>query len=316
VLYRKIGKSGPEASSIGLGSWLTLAQTVEKRESARCVAAALECGVTFFDTADVYGFGEAERVLGENLMGFPREKIVIGTKCFFPMSPTRKGLSRKHILESVENSLRNLRVEYLDLMQCHRFDPETPLPETIAAMSDLVQQGKIRHWGVSRWTATQVDEAVLIAASTGGQAPISNQCPYNAINNSIERELFPACVRTGMGILAYSPLAQGILSGKYSLPEPPQGSRAANPELKKGMWDYKPENLAKAAALGTIAHELGATMAQLALAWCLRNPVVASVIIGASHPEQIYENVKATELNLSDSQIERIEAVMGRGLNR
>ncbi len=307
--YRELRKTGMMISEISLGSWQTLGQAVDSKSSRECVAAALDAGINFFDTADVYGFGDAERLLGECLRDVPREKYRIGTKCFFPMSddPADRGLSRQHVFRSVERSLRNLGVGPIDLFQCHRFDPSVPLVETVEALNDLVRQGKILHWGVSRWTAGQLREASTIARSLGFVGPSAAQEPYNLMKPDAEGAIFEACRELAMSVLAYSPLAQGVLTGKYRVGrEPPPGSRAADPDARKTMWNFETKSLERAQRLEKQAREFGYDLKHLALAWCLRYGEVASVIIGASSPEQVRDNVKASGMILPTELLEEI----------
>ena len=310
--YRRVGKSGLQVSEIGLGSWLTLAQSIDRKVSTDCIDTAVELGINFFDTADTYGQGEAERFLGLALKRYSRHQILIGTKCFFPVPHLEsKGLSRAHIFASVENSLKNLNTDHIDLMQCHRFDPETPLEETVDAMNELIRQGKILHWGVSRWNAKQTDHALQTAKALQARLFISNQCPYNIVNNEVE-SLFDQYRAADLSIIAYSPLSQGILTGKYCATEVPKSSRGSNADLRKGMWDFTPEKLQAVARLAAFAEELGIPLNQLALAWCLRHSVVVSAIIGASRPEHIKDNVKASGMVLLQETVVRVETIMGR----
>jgi aryl-alcohol dehydrogenase-like predicted oxidoreductase len=225
-----------------------------------------------------------------------------------------RGLSRKHIMESCEQSLRRLRTDYVDLYQCHRYDPETPLDEVVAAMSDLVRQGKVLYWGVSCWEPEQLEAACASAERQHGVAPISNQPPYNMLQREIEAEVVPTSARLGIGQVVYSPLAQGLLTGKYLGGAVPEGSRLANDRINKFMKDRVTEaNLAKVEALGAIAAELELSLPTLALAWCLREPNVASVIMGATRPEQVAENAAAGDVELEAPVLERIDAILGEG---
>ncbi len=311
--YAPLGKNGPVVSRIGFGTWQTIAQTVGKSESQKCISAAYEIGINFFDTADVYGYGDAERFLGDCLSFLDREKVVLGTKCFFPNREGNGGLSRAHILRSVDSSLKNLKTDYLDLMQCHRFDTETPLEETIGVLHDLIQKGKILHWGVSRWDSNQMNDAVAICSARGWQRPVSNQLPYNLFNISLEGAIEISAKQNGISLVAYSPLAQGVLTGKYKdLESPPEGSRASSVESQKTMWDFSAEKLAKVDKLSMMAAKYGISLSQMALAWCLRKSTVASVLIGASRPEQVLDNAKCLEIQLTDGQLAEIEVIMDR----
>jgi voltage-dependent potassium channel beta subunit len=299
--YRRLGASGLSVSEIALGSWLTLGGSVEAAMSERIVRHAFDLGVNLFDSADAYAGGEAERILGRALAGLPRNRLVLATKCFFPMSndPNDRGLSRKHLFESVHASLRRLGSDYLDLHQCHRADPETPLEETVRAYEDLIRQGKVLYWGVSEWSEDLVARACQIADATGGYRPISNQPQYSLLCRSIERDLLDAHARLGLGQLAWSPLAQGVLTGKYAGGARPEGSGITVPMRARFLDPLLSEpNLARVERMRAVATDLGITPAQLALAWCLRRPEVASVIVGATRPEQLDENVLASGLTL------------------
>ncbi|WP_018131211.1 aldo/keto reductase family protein [Effusibacillus pohliae] len=312
--YRKLGKSGLRVSEISLGSWLTYGSSVEKETAIRCIDKAYELGINFFDTANVYARGESEKVVGEALRKYPRESYVLATKVFFPMGdgPNDRGLSRKHIIEQCNASLKRLGVDYIDLYQCHRFDPETPLDETLQALDDLVTQGKVLYVGVSEWTAVQINDALHLADKNGYDRIISNQPVYNMFNRYIEESVLPLCEREGVGQIVFSPLAQGLLTGKYKPGQPvPQGSRAANPEQKMFIERYLTENnLQKAAQLEKIAAEAGMPLANLALAWILRQPGVSSAIIGASRPAQIEQNVKASGVKLTPDLLQAIDEVL------
>ncbi len=313
--YRRLGASGLAVSEIALGSWLTLGGSVDAAASERIARHAFDLGVTLFDSADAYADGEAERVLGRALAGLPRARLVLATKCFFPMSDdlNDRGLSRKHLCESVPASLHRLGTDYLDLHQCHRADPETPLEETVRAYEDLIRQGKILYWGVSQWSEDLVAHACRIADATGGYRPISNQPQYSLLSRSIEHHLLDAHARLGVGQIVWSPLAQGVLTGKYTGGARPEGSgitvatraRFLNPLLSES-------NLARVERMRTIATDLGVTAAQLALAWCLRRPEVAGVIVGATRPDQLDENVLASGLTLPAATLRKLERIFGR----
>jgi voltage-dependent potassium channel beta subunit len=313
VKYRRLGSSGLEVSEISLGSWLTLGSSVDQTRTNEIVRAAFDLGINLFDTADVYARGAAERALAEALSGIPRRHVVIATKAFFPMSelPNDRGLSRKHLVESVEGSLRRLGTDYLDLHQCHRPDPNTPLLETVRAYADLIRQGKLLYWGFSEWSAEQIEAACRIADACGGYRPISSQPQYSLLRRGIERDVLPVCEREGIGQIVWSPLAQGVLTGKYAGGRRPDGSRAIDPQRGVFMQDFlRPELLARVEALRPVAAQLGVSLAQLALAWCLRRPAVSSVIVGATQLAQLEENAKACELVLSPELLERVEAVV------
>ncbi len=310
--YRRLGSSGLVVSEIALGSWLTLGGSVDAGASERIVRHAFDLGVTLFDSADVYSNGEAERALGRALAGLMRPRLVLATKCFFPMSddPNDRGLSRKHLFESVHGSLRRLGTDYLDLHQCHRADPETPLEETVRAYEDLIRQGKVLYWGVSEWTEDQTERACRIADATGGYRPISNQPQYSLLSRSIERTLLDANARAGVGQIVWSSLAQGVLTGKYAGGAKPDGSGATVAARARYLVPLlTDQNLARVERMREVARGLGVTPAQLALAWCLRRPEVASVIVGATRPEQLDENVLASGLTLPRATAAKLERI-------
>ncbi len=297
MLYRPLGASGLKVSVVGLGSWLTIGNTIDQATAAPLIAAAFDAGVNLFDTADVYNHGEAERVLGAAVRGLPRHRLVLATKCFFPMSddPNDRGLSRKHVRESLFASLRRLQTDYVDLLQCHRFDPETPVLETARAMDDLIRAGHVLYWGTSQWPADRIVEVVELCRRERLHAPIANQPLYNLFERGIEAAVLPTSARCGLGQLVYSPLAQGVLTGKYAPGAPlPAGSRAADPKQGQFVGRYlTPSHLAKAQQLVELAHARGTTATQLALAFCLREPHVAAVLVGARTPSQLQESLAA-----------------------
>ncbi len=299
--YRNLGRWGVKVSSVGLGSWLTYGGNVEEDAAKACVARAFERGVTFFDTANVYARGRAEEVYGRALKDVPRDAIVLATKVYFPMGegPNDRGLSRKHIRMQIDASLRRLQVEYVDLYQCHRYDVTTPLEETVEAMNDLVRAGKILYWGVSEWNADQIAGAVNLARARGWAEPVSNQPQYSALYRRVEPRVFPTTRGYGLGNVVWSPLAMGILTGKYTTAEnPPAGTRAAG-RSKDMMEDYFTQPVLDAVQrLKPLAERAHCSLAQLALAWCLRTPDVSSVIIGATRPEQVDDNVAAADLDV------------------
>jgi voltage-dependent potassium channel beta subunit len=310
--YRNLGRSGLQVSEIALGSWLTLGSSVDAGTTEEIVQRAWDLGINFFDTADAYARGRAEEVLGRALRGIPRHYLVIATKAFFPMSerPNDRGLSRKHIVESVEASLRRLGTDYLDLHQCHRADPATPLEETVCAYEDLIRQGKLLYWGVSEWKAGQIGDACRLADARHAYRPISNQPQYSLLRRQIEEDVLPTCEREGLGQVVFSPLGQGVLTGKYSGGARPKQSRAADPERNQFMGRYLEDSaLARVDRLRPIADELGLSMAQLALAWCLRQPGVSSVIVGVTRSSQLEDNVKASGRTLPPEVVERIDEI-------
>ena len=311
--YRKLGNSGLVVSEVSLGSWLTLGSSVDRAGTREIVHRAFDLGVNLFDTADVYSNGAGEEALGAALAGIPRRYVVVATKCFFPMSerPNDRGLSRKHIFESVEGSLRRLGTDYVDLLQCHRYDPNTPVAETVRAFGDLVRQGKVLYWGVSEWSAEQIVDACRCADALGAVRPISNQPQYNMLRRAIEAEVIPVSRREGLSQIVFSPLAQGALTGKYSGGKRPSDTRAADTVRNVFMKSFlEPDSLARTDRLRPIAEELGISMAQLALAWCLAEPNVASVIVGVTRVAQLEDNVKASGLRLSAEIHERIDAIL------
>jgi voltage-dependent potassium channel beta subunit len=310
--YRKLGKWGLRVSEVGLGSWLTYGSGVEAAEARRCLRAAFEGGINFFDTADVYSNGDAERFLGRFLGELPRREFVVASKCYFPMSegPNDRGLSRKHILESCDATLDRLGLEYLDLYQAHRFDDEVPLEEVVLAMDHLVRQGKILYWGTSRWSALQLADSVHLARSLGAHAQASEQPRYHLLDRSIEGEVREVARREGIGLVVYSPLAQGVLTGKYSGGRVPEGSRATDERAVELIRPWmEPAALERVDRLCALAEEAGVPPARLALAWCLRLPEVSSVIVGASRAEQIEENAATSGYELPAGLLERIEEI-------
>lgn len=311
--YRQIGRWGISVSTVGLGSWLTYGGSVEEATARACIRRAYERGVRFFDTANVYAGGRAEEIVGRAIKEFPRDELVVATKVFFPMGdgPNDRGLSRKHIRMQIDESLRRLDVEYVDLYQCHRYDVYTPLEETCEAMNDLVRAGKILYWGVSEWNAEQITAACELARRNHWAVPISNQPQYSALWRHVERDVFPACRAAGMGNVVWSPLAQGILTGKYtSARMVPQGSRAAS-NAAGMMSDYFTQPVLDAVQrLKPLAERAGCTVAQLALAWCLRDDVVAAVIVGASRPDQVDENVAAADLQIDPQIFRELDGIL------
>lgn len=315
--YRRLGASGLMVSEICLGSWLTYGNAVEDEQAETCIDKAYALGINFFDTANVYARGRSEEVVGKALRKYPRDTYVLATKVFFPMSdgpmPNNQGLSRKHIMEQCHASLKRLGVDYIDLYQCHRYDPNTPLEETLRALDDLITQGKVLYIGFSQWTAHQIADAVKFQEAHNMDRFISSQPYYNMLGRGIEKDVIPVCEREGIGQIVFSPLAQGVLTGKYKPGQPPpEGSRAADPRQNMFLNQGRLDNamLEKVQRLEPIAKQAGLTMAQLALAWCLRLSNVASVIIGASRPEQIEENVGASGVKLSPDILKAIEEAL------
>ena len=316
--YRRLGRGPLEVSELSFGTWLTVAGGIGREQAIRCIHASVDHGITLFDTANQYGAGEAERVLGEGLKAYPRDRYLIATKLFFPVGDEPEhGLSAAQIEKQLNRSLERLGVDEIDLYQCHRYDKETPLEETLTALNRAVETGKVRAIGFSEWTAEQIDAAAAIAGESGLTAFSSSQPQYSMLWRRPENAVFEACARHEIGNLAFSPLAHGVLTGKYVPGQPPPpGSRAANDEMNLFMETagrhYRSDFLLKAVEeLKPIAAELGLTMAQMALAWVLRRPEVSSAIIGASRPEQIADNVKAAGVKLPAEAIERIDEAVG-----
>lgn len=317
MLFRKLGNGPLKVSELSFGTWLTVAGGIGREQATRCIHAAVDCGITLFDTANQYGAGEAERVLGEALRSYPRDRYLIATKLYFPVGDEPdQGLSAAQIEKQLNRSLQRLGVEYIDLYQCHRYDKETPLEETMAALDAAVRAGKVRAIGFSEWTAEQIDATAAIAGK--GVVPFSASQPqYSMLWRKPETQVFAACARHGIGNLAFSPLAHGVLTGKYTpgVP-PPEGSRAASAEMNRFMETagrhYRSDYLLEAVArLKPIAAGLGITMPQMALAWVLRRPEVASAIIGASRPEQVEANVRAVGVKLTNDALKRIDDAIG-----
>jgi aryl-alcohol dehydrogenase-like predicted oxidoreductase len=318
--HRHLGRSGLKVSEIAYGNWITHGSQVEEDAAKACVAAALDEGITTFDTADVYAGTRAEAVLGRALHGLRRESVEICTKVFWPTGPgpNDRGLSRKHIMESAHASLRRLQTDYLDLYQAHRYDHGTPLEETLRAFDDLVRQGKVLYIGVSEWRAEEISAALAIAGQLGLDRLISNQPQYNMLWRVIEAEVLPLCETEGIGQIVWSPIGQGALTGKY-LPgqAAPAGSRATDASgsgfIKGFLTD---EILSRVAELRPVAEQAGLSMAQLAVAWVLQNPGVSAAIVGATRPEQVRENVKASGVRLDEEVMRRIDDVLAPVIER
>ena len=301
-------------SSLAYGNWITHGSQVEEEAALACVKASLEAGITTFDTADAYAIGRAESVLGRALKGVRRDSIEIFTKVYWPTgpNPNNRGLSRKHIIESLHASLERLQTDHVDLLQAHRYDYATPLEETLRAFDDLVRQGKVHYIGVSEWTAEQIAEALRLADEMGFDRIISNQPQYSLLWRVIEAEVVPLCEAEGIGQIVWSPLSQGVLTGKY-LPggaTPPEGSRALGIEGGEMSWLLRDEVLKPVQAYAEVCRQAGYTPAAVALAWVLRNQNVSSAIIGASRPEQIAENVKALDIHLEADFVTEIEKIL------
>jgi 1-deoxyxylulose-5-phosphate synthase len=313
VKYRRLGDSDLEVSEIALGSWLTYGGGVAREQAEACVAKAFEVGINFIDTANVYAGGRAEEFLGEVLASRPRESYILATKVFFPMPSGDRGLSAEQIRKQSDDSLRRLRTDYVDLYQCHRYDPSVPLEETLEALTEVVRAGKARYIGFSEWTAPQIERALELARERGWAKFVSSQPQYSLLHRVPERDVIPLCARNGISQIVWSPLAQGVLTGKYAPGEaPPADTRAASEEMGWAMSAVRSDAVLEAVqGLRPIADRLGITMAQLALAWVLREPNVASAIVGASRPEQVADNAAASGIELDAATIAEIEDTVG-----
>ena len=318
--YRHLGRSGMVVSSLAYGNWLTHGGLVEEKAARACVHAALDEGITTFDTADSYAVGAAEEVLGKALEGVRREGIELFTKVYWPTgpNPNDRGLSRKHIMESCHSSLRRLRTDHLDMLQAHRFDYQAPLEETLRAFDDLVRQGKVHYVGVSEWTADQILDALRAADDMGLDRIVANQPQYSLLWRVVEPEIVPLCQREGIGQIVWSPLAQGVLTGKYRPgAAPPAGSRAAAAAGAEAIgWLMRQEVLAPVQAFAELARSAGHSPAAVALAWVLHQPTVSSAIVGATRPEQIKENVKALDVDLDDELLRAIDQALNGAVLR
>ncbi|HEV2595676.1 MAG TPA: aldo/keto reductase family protein [Sphingomicrobium sp.] len=309
---RKLGDSELEVSEISLGSWLTYGVGIEAEKARACLEEAFNQGINFIDTANVYGRGAAEEFLGEALQGRPRDSYVLATKVYFPMSDTDRGLSRLQIEKQLEASLRRLKTDYVDLYQCHRYDWDTPLEETMEALSRQVQSGKVRYIGFSEWPADRIQAALELARSGSSAKFVSSQPQYSLLWRKPEEEVIPLCAANGISQIVWSPLGQGVLSGKYDPGRPPPSdSRAASREMSGFIdWLLKPEILRAVQQVKPIADEAGLTLPQFALAWVLREPNVASAIIGASRPEQVRENAAASGVVVDTQLFMRAEQIV------
>jgi len=308
--YRKLGNSGLKVSEVSLGSWLTYGRAVDDNMAEVCIDRAYELGINFFDTANAYNRGEAEVVVGKALRKYNRDSYVLATKAYWPMGdgPNDRGLSRKHIIEQCNASLKRLGVDYVDLWQCHRYDTETPLEETLRALDDLITQGKVLYIGVSEWSAVQIADAAHLQRALNLDRLVSNQPVYNMLNRYIEKDVLPLSKREGIGQVVFSPLAQGLLTGKYANGQIPEGSRAARESTMKGLMSES--NLAKVGRLQGLADEAGMKLSHLALAWILRESGVSSTIVGASRLEQVEENAAASGIELSSDVLAKIEEIL------
>jgi aryl-alcohol dehydrogenase-like predicted oxidoreductase len=307
--YRQLGSSDLKVSDISLGSWLTYGVGVEKDNAIACVKRAFELGINFIDTANVYGRGAAETVLGEALAGVERDSYVLATKVFGQMSDTDKGLSRVQIVKQLEDSLKRLRVDHVDLYQCHRYDPETPLEETMEALTQAVRQGKARYIGFSEWSPQHIRDALAL---TGVEKFVSSQPQYSLLWRRPEKEVIPICAENGISQIVWSPLAQGVLTGKYTPGETPAAdTRAASDSMGDAIKGWmRPEVLEAVQKLKPLAAEAGCTLAQFALCWVLREPNVASAIVGASRPGQLDDNAAASDMTIDPALFARAEAIV------
>ena len=314
--YRKLGSSGIEVSEISLGSWLTYSGGVEREQAEACIEAAFEQGINFIDTANVYGRGAAETLLGEALSGHERSSYVLATKVYFPMSDTDRGLSAEQIHKQIDASLKRLRTDYVDLYQCHRYDEDTPLEETMRALTEVVEAGEARHIGFSEWPVGKVEESLAWVGGVGGSPLkarwVSSQPQYSMLWRAPEAELIGLCEREGISQIVWSPLGQGVLTGKYSPGEPPPSDTRAGSESMSGFMDRLMQDpvLEAVQRLRPIADGLGLTMPQLALAWVLRQQNVASAIVGASRPEQVKANASASGVTLDAETLAAIDEAL------
>ena len=312
--YRKLGDSDLMVSEISLGSWLTYGVGVERDKAAACVDRSFELGINFIDTANVYGRGAAESVLGELLVGRPRDSYVLATKVFGAMSDTDQGLSAAQIAKQMDASLQRLKVDHVDLYQCHRYDTNTPLAETMEALTKVVQQGKARYIGFSEWSPAQIEDAI---AMTGVEKFVSSQPQYSLLWRRPEQKVIPICSANGISQIVWSPLAQGVLSGKYAPgAKPPEGTRATSDQMSGAMQNWLRDDILEAVKkLKPLAEEAGCSLSQFSLAWVLREPNVASAIVGASRPDQLDENAAASGLVVDPALFAKAEAIVA-GLER
>ncbi len=309
--YRRLGNSGLKVSELSLGGWTTFGNLVKDQQVTReIIIKAYENGVNFFDIADIYAHGESERMMGKVLAEFPRHTLVISSKVFWPMSDdvNDRGLSRKHIMESIDKSLKRIGTDYLDMYFCHRWDEETPVEETVRAMDDLIHQGKVLYWGTSEWSADQIQQAVDVARQYNLYPPQVEQPQYNLlVRRRFEQEIMPKAQQLGMGLVTWSPLASGLLTGKYDNAVPEDSRLAQIDWLRESV--LKEERLEKVRRFKPLADELGVSRSELAIAWVLRQPAVSSVITGATRVEQLESNLRAANLKLDDEILARLDAI-------
>jgi len=313
--YRRLGKSGLKVSEIALGAWITMGNQIDEKISSDLIHAAYDQGINFFDNADAYAGGQAEIVMGKSIKDIPREGIVLSSKVFWPTmpGPNGRGLSRKHIFESIHATLKHMGTDYVDIYYCHRYDPDTPIEEVVFTMNTLIEQGKILYWGTSEWEASYITQAVGLAKQYNLIPPVVEQPQYNMFHRfRVEEELTPVCREFGIGLTTWSPLYYGILSGKYN-EGIPEGSRASLDSMKWIKDRITTERIAKVRLLTSLANQLEITTAQLAIAWLLRRKEVACVITGATRLEQLDENLLAAEAQklITDSILEKIEIILG-----
>jgi aryl-alcohol dehydrogenase-like predicted oxidoreductase len=310
VNFRKLGSSDIEVSEISLGSWLTYSGGVEREQAEACVKAAFEVGINFIDTANVYGQGAAETLLGEVLSSYERSSYVLATKVYFPMSNTDRGLSSEQIHKQIDASLKRLRTDHVDLYQCHRYDENTPLEETMEALTEVVRAGKARYIGFSEWPVEKIDESLALPDV---ERWVSSQPQYSMLWRGPETEVIPLCEQEGISQIVWSPLAQGVLTGKYSPGEPPPADSRAASESMSGFikWLVEPRVLRAVQNLRPVAEQAGLEMPQLALAWVLRQENVASAIVGASRPEQVHANASASGIVLSADTLAAVDEALG-----
>lgn len=313
--YRRLGSAGIRLSEIGLGSWLTFGSGVDDSVARACIRRAFELGVNFFDTADVYARGASETTCGRELKEFRRSELVIATKCYFPMSdaPNDRGLSRKHVVESVHASLARLQTDYIDLYQCHRFDPDVEMFELVRTMDDLIRQGKILYWGVSEWPAEAIRTACSVAGRLGACPPCSNQPEYSIAARRVETNgVQQACLECGLGMVVWSPLKQGLLTGKYASGKP-RDSRASHDKMNAFLKDIDARIVERVEQLRPLAQRHGMTPAQFAIAWLLKRAALTSVIIGASRVAQVEENVAAAGFSITPEDEARVDQLFPAG---
>ena len=304
--HRRLGSSDLDVSVIALGSWLTYSGGIGREQTEACTRAAFDAGITFFDTANVYGRGAAESAWGEILSGYPRDSYTLATKLYFPMSARDRGLSRAQVHKQIDGSLERLRTDYVDLYQCHRYDDDTPLEETMQALTEVVEAGKARWIGFSEWPADRIQAALDLP---GVARFVSSQPQYSALWRAPEAEVVPLCERNGISQIVWSPLAQGVLTGKYRPGEPPPAdSRATSSKMNRFIKQWLTDDVLEAVdRLRPIADGAGITMSQLGLAWVLRRPNVTAAIVGATRPEQVHENAAAAAVTLSDDTVRAID---------